>query len=76
MPVYIMMSGGTNIKSTELAKMCGVYPNCLAVGSYARKIVKDYLQMKDLLSNPDSLNKAVEIARNLVKTSLEYLKRD
>ena len=76
MPVYIMMSGGTNIKSTQLTKMCGVYPNCLAVGSYARKIVKDYLQMKDLLSNPDSLNKAVEIARNLVQTSLENLKRD
>lgn len=76
MPVYIMMSGGTNIKSTQLTKMCGVYPNCLAVGSYARKIVKDYLQMKDLLSNPDALNKAVEIARNLVQTSLENLKRD
>lgn len=42
-PAYIMMSGGTNIKSIELAKLCAIEPNCLAVGSYARKIVKEYL---------------------------------
>ena len=42
-PAYIMMSGGTNIKSIELAKLCAIEPSCLAVGSYARKIVKEYL---------------------------------
>jgi len=43
MPAYIMISGGTNTRTIELAKLCSVEPNCLAVGSYARKIVKDYL---------------------------------
>ena len=34
LPVYIMMSGGTNTKSTELAKLCGVQPHCVAIGSF------------------------------------------
>lgn len=73
LPVYIMMSGGTNTKSTELAKTCGVYPHCLAVGSYARKIVKEYLLMDDLLENKNALDKAVEIAKELINISLENM---
>ena len=73
MPAYIMMSGGTNTKSTELAKMCGVRPNCLAVGSYARKIIKDYLVMDDLFENEQAINEAVKIAKNLIDTSLENM---
>ena len=67
-PAYIMMSGGTNAKSMELAKMCSVEPHSLAVGSYARKIVKEYLKDKDLLKDKTKLNQAVEIAKNLVET--------
>ena len=73
MPAYIMMSGGTNTKSTELAKMCGVRPNCLAVGSYARKIIKDYLVMDDLIENEQAMDEAVKIAKNLIDTSLENM---
>ena len=73
MPAYIMMSGGTNTKSTELAKMCGVRPNCLAVGSYARKIIKDYLVTDDLFENEQAMNEAVKIAKNLIDTSLENM---
>ena len=76
LPVYIMMSGGTNTKSTELAKNCGVLPHCLAVGSYARKIVKDYLLMDDLLQNEKSLNEAVKIAKELIDISLENMRND
>lgn len=73
LPVYIMMSGGTNTKSTELAKQCGVYPHCIAIGSYARKIVKKYLQMEDLLNNKDAFDEAVQVARSLIIKSLENL---
>ena len=76
MPAYIMMSGGTNTKSTELTKLCGVHPNCLAVGSYARKIVKDYLAIPDLLQNKEALQQAVKIAKSLVDVSLENMKDD
>ena len=76
LPVYIMMSGGTNTKSTELTKKCGVMPNCLAVGSYARKIVKKYLEMDNLLENSEALNEAVKIAKSLIDISLENMKND
>lgn len=73
MPIYIMMSGGTNTKSTELAKLCGVQPHCIAIGSFARKIVKKYLSMDDILTNKNALNEAVEIAKSLVEKSLENM---
>lgn len=76
LPVYIMMSGGTNTKSTELAKRCGVRPNCLAVGSYARKIVKDYLSIDNLLENENALNEAVKIAKSLIDVSLRGMQDD
>lgn len=66
MPVYIMMSGGTNKKSMELASLCDVHPDCLAVGSFARKIVKDYLLADDLFENTQKMSEAVEIAKSLV----------
>ncbi|MBQ8634786.1 4Fe-4S binding protein [bacterium] len=71
---YIMMSGGTNTKSIELANLCKVYPNCIAVGSYARKIVKEYLAMDDILENKEKLNEAVKIAKNLIDISLKNMK--
>ena len=74
LPAYIMMSGGTNTKSTELAKMCGVRPHCLAVGSYARKIVKEYLVRDDFYENEENMEKAVKIAKNLIDTSLENMR--
>lgn len=76
MPVYIMMSGGTNTKSTELAKKCGVFPHCIAIGSYARKIVKKYLEMDDILENKKALDEAVLIAKSLIDVSLENMKID
>lgn len=63
-PAYIMMSGGTNSKSIELAKMCAVEPNCLAVGSYARKIVKEYLEDDSRLDY--SLDKAKKLVGSIV----------
>ena len=76
MPIYIMMSGGTNTKSTELAKQCGVRPHCVAVGSYARKIVKEYLKTDDIYKDENIMNKAVSVAKALVDVSLENMKND
>lgn len=76
LPVYIMMSGGTNTKSTELAKSCGVHPHCIAIGSYARKIVNKYLKMEDLLTNPHKLTQAVNTAKSLIETSLRNMIND
>ncbi len=66
LPVYIMLSGGTNSKTNELAKMCEI-SNCgVAVGSYARKIVKRYIERSDFWTNPNVLNDALSMAKPLV----------
>ena len=61
LPVYVLISGGTNSKSGELAKLCNVDINGIAIGSYARKIVKDYLCDKM------TYNEALKIASKLVE---------
>ena len=72
-PAYIMMSGGTNTKSIQLAKLCDVHPNCLAVGSYARKIIKKYLENENLFDDKNAIQEAVNIAKSLVDVSLENM---
>ena len=75
-PAYIMMSGGTNSKSCELAKLFNIEIDAIAIGSYARKIVKDYLKIDDLLQNQEKLNEAVNIAKQLVDVCMENMKND
>ena len=73
LPVFILLSGGTNSKSTELAKQCGIVAHGVAIGSYARKIVRKYIDREDFLENKEIFNEALIIAKNLVDTSLKYM---
>lgn len=66
LPVYLILSGGTNAKTTELAKMCDISYHGVAVGSYARKIVRRYIERPDFWTNPVVLNSALEIAKPLI----------
>ena len=66
LPAYIVLSGGTNSKTLKLAKLCGVKYHGIAVGSYARKIVKDYISQPDFLENKVIYNKALSIAKNFM----------
>lgn len=68
LPVYLTLSGGTNSKTLELCHQCGIYPNGIAIGSWARKIVKKYLTLPDFWENSDSQNEAVEIAKKLINS--------
>lgn len=68
LPVYIMLSGGTNSKTAELAKMCGINYNGIAIGTYARKIVSRYIEREDFLRNEYVFNEALKIAKALVET--------
>lgn len=70
LPVYILISGGTNSKTAHLAQMCGIDYKGIAIGSYARKIVKPYIERKDFYSNKEIFNKALNIAKELVEKSL------
>ena len=66
LPVYIMLSGGTNSKTAELANMCGIDFWGIAIGSWARKIVKEFVQEEDFWQNETAQLKAIEIAEKLV----------
>lgn len=69
LPVYVLLSGGTNSKTAELAKLCGVNFNGIGIGSFARKIVKKYIEQKDFLENKVIFEEALKIARNLIKST-------
>lgn len=64
--IYLMLSGGTNTKTAELARMCDINFNGVAVGTYARKIVRQYIEREDFLTNEYAFNSALEIAKKLV----------
>lgn len=67
LPVHIMISGGTNSKTAELARLCGINYWGIAIGSWARKIVKPYINSPDFWENEDLRSKAVSIAGELVE---------
>ena len=68
LPIYLMLSGGTNSKTAELSKMCNIDYNAIAIGSFARKIVKEYIDRPDFWTNKYILEQAVEIAQKLIET--------
>lgn len=68
LPVYIMLSGGTNSKTAELAKLCLIDYNGIAIGSFARKIVARYIDRPDFMTNRYAFEEALKIAKALVET--------
>ena len=69
LPVYLLLSGGTNSKTKDLANLCGLDINGVSIGSYARKIVKPYIERDDFFENKDNFAKAVEIAKELINST-------
>ncbi|MCR5260298.1 MAG: 4Fe-4S binding protein [Candidatus Gastranaerophilales bacterium] len=67
-PIYLFASGGTNTKTFELAKMCGVNLCGVAIGSFARKAVTDYLKIKNLTENTEEYKKACLLAEEIIKS--------
>ncbi len=65
-PVHIMISGGTNSKTSALAKLCDINYWGIAVGSWARKIVKEQICANDFWTNENLQNEAVKIAKQLI----------
>lgn len=68
LPVKIMISGGTNSKTAELAKTCDINYWGIAVGSWARKIVKKSINAEDFWENESLINEAIEIAKDLINS--------
>jgi len=70
LPVYILLSGGTNSQSIELSKACGVPFAGVSIGTFARH--KIYKYINDPEFNSDKvLQLAVKEAKQLVDTCIE-----
>ena len=69
LPVHIMISGGTNSKTRELAELCGIKYWGIAIGSWARKIVKEQLTIEDFWENEEIQISAIKTARELITST-------
>ena len=72
-PAMVLLSGGTNSKTGKLARLCGVDAHGVAVGSYARKIVRHLVKRNDFDTDIDVLTSALSIAEDLVNANLDAL---
>lgn len=66
----MLLSGGTNAKTYELAEAAGLEYNGIAVGTYARKIIWDELRASNLYANKEIIGRAVSKAKELVDCSV------
>lgn len=66
LPAYLILSGGTNSKTAQLCKEKGLEVNGIAFGSYARKIVKKYIERDDFFENNQVFVEACIEAKKLL----------
>jgi ferredoxin len=72
-PAFLLLSGGTNSKTTEFAKLCNVHADGVAMGSYARKLVKEYISSSEFWQNEELQNIAIHKASDLATKLLSSL---
>jgi ferredoxin len=66
----ILLSGGTNGQTAELARLCGVPYQGVSLGTHARKIVKQWLTSDDFEDQEGLVRAAVVSAKDLVMRSI------
>lgn len=73
LPVFLMLSGGTNSKTTKYAKEFDISAHGVALGSYARMIVREQIDRTDFLENAEVFSQALTTAKALVEKSLSFI---
>jgi len=68
--VYIILSGGTNSKSKELADLTGVRINGVAIGTFARNIIEEQLQKPNFYNDIEIIKEAYLKAKQLVTLNI------
>jgi hypothetical protein len=66
----ILLSGGTNGKTAELARLCGVPYQGVSLGTHARKIVKQWTILDGFEEDVQMISEAINPAKDLVERSL------
>lgn len=65
--IPIILSGGTNALSKELSNQMEVRCNGVAIGTYARDIINDFVSQENFYTDINIIKKAYQIANKLVK---------
>ena len=65
----ILISGGTNSNTGNLARKCGVKFNGITIGTHARKIISKY-QNNPSKINDNQLNEAIKKAKELIQMNI------
>ena len=68
--IPIILSGGTNSNSKSLSNMSGVRVNGVAIGTYARKIIDEYVAHPEFYTNEEIVLSAYNIAETLVQANI------
>ena len=68
--VYILLSGGTNSKSKQLADLTGVRVNGVAIGTFARSVIDPYITLPDFFTHKSAIQNAYERAKQLVDCNI------
>ncbi len=65
----ILISGGTNSHTGNLARKCGVKFNGITIGTHARKIISEFQENPKKIDH-DDLRNAVKKAKNLISMNI------
>jgi ferredoxin len=66
----ILLSGGTNGKTAEMARMCNVPFQGVSIGTHARKIVKSWIEIQNFEQDLDAIREALVPATDLVDRNI------
>tara|TARA_R110002020_G_scaffold267101_3_gene482224 strand:- start:10316 stop:11470 length:1155 start_codon:yes stop_codon:yes gene_type:complete len=69
--IPILLSGGTNALSKKLANQAGVRCNGIAIGTYARDIIEDFISNDNFYTDIDIIKKAYNKASKLVNNNIK-----
>ena len=68
--IYVLVSGGTNEKTKQLADLTNVRVNGVSIGTYARDIIYKDINNKEFLNNKDLIFSAYKKAKKLIDANI------
>ena len=68
--IPIVLSGGTNALSKELANQVGVRCNGIAIGTYARDIIEDLVSNDNFYTDINIIKEAYQVSNQLINSNI------
>jgi ferredoxin len=72
-PLMLLASGGTNSRTGELARQCGVKLNGVSLGTFARKLIREEIKQPNFTEDLPLIAQAADKVRGLVTANLNAM---